>query len=102
MSEIEEDEDCVVNHNIDEDADESVEMYTKSAYLDNDSCNHFLGAVNWQQEAIEQNIEEDDDYDDDKEDAIYDVNLRSQHEEDDSQGNQYRSMEEDSNHSLSN
>lgn len=57
MNEIEEDEDCEVNHEIEEDADESVEMYTKSAYLDNDSCNHFLGAVNWQQEVIEQNLE---------------------------------------------
>ena len=99
MNEIEEDEDCEVNHEIEEDADESVEMYTRSAYLDNDSCNHFLGAVNWQQEAIEQNLEEDED-DEDVDDNFH-VNQRNQHD-DDSQGNQYRSMEEDSNHSLLN
>lgn len=99
MNEIEEDEDCDVNHEIDEDADESVEMYTKSAYLDNDSCNHFLGAVNWQQEAIEQNLEEGEDEDADEN---FCENQRDQHHEDDSQGNQYRSMEEDSNHSLLN
>lgn len=102
MNEIEEDEDCEVNQDqeIDEDADESVEMYTKSAYLENDS-NNFLGAVNWQQEAIEQNLleDEDDDSHGREDHIIRDTNHIDQNSQD---NNNYRSMEEDSNHSLLN
>jgi len=106
LNEIEaDDDDCEHNQDIDEDADESVDMYTKSAFLETDSSNHFLGAINWQQEAIEQNIQDDDDANENSQESHshHDLLGRNERREsgEDSQGH-YRSTEEDSNHSLLN
>lgn len=94
-----------------EDADESVDMYTKSAYLENESTDHFLGAINWQQEAIEQTVDDENENDnsrgshdllnnDDRNQNDHSNYILNQNR-DDSQG-PYRSMEDDSNNSLLN
>lgn len=100
MNEIEEDDDC---EDLD-DADESVDMYKNSAFLGNDSSEHFLtGAINWQQEAIEQKICEDEANEDircdDNQNDNSDYSLNQVNEED--SHSPFRShIEEDSNNSL--
>lgn len=105
MNEIEEDDDCDDHHDI-EDADESVDIYTKSAFLENESSDHFLGAINWQQEAIEQEINdqninnnshESQDSNDIHQDDHSNFSLNQNHEENE---NHFRSIEDDSNNSL--
>lgn len=87
MNEIEEDDDC---EDLD-DADESVDMYKNSAFLGHASSEQFLtGAINWQQEAIEQKIcedEQDENEDircDDNQNDNSDYSLNQVNEEDDS------------------
>lgn len=100
MNEIEEDDDCDDHHDI-EDADESVDMYTKSAFLENESSSdHFIGAINWQQEAIEQEINEQNNSShksQDSHDIQHDEPQFQDHEENE---NHYRSIGDDSNNSL--
>lgn len=111
VNEIEEDEDC--DNNEIEDGDESVDIYSKTAYLDNES-DHFIGAINWQQEAIEQKIHDEnksnnsqESHDDDSlsndghHGRFQNDHSNFVHHQEDSQSN-YRSMEEDSNNSILN
>lgn len=104
MNEIEEDDDCE-NHEIEE-ADESVDMYTKSAY-ENESSDCFAGAINWQQEAIAQKIhDENDSNDHTNESQDSNQNDHSNYvltaNQEDSQSPFGRIMEDDSSQSLSN
>ena len=110
MNEIEEDEDCEHEHEI-EDADESVDMYTKSAYASNESSDCFVGAINWQQEAIEQKIHDESDLNDHSSESHdldsnqnSDYNLAEHQDQDSSQGpfNARNMEEEESSQSLGN
>ncbi len=110
MNEIEEDDDC---DELDE-ADESVDIYKSSVFLGNDSSDQFLtGAINWQQEAIEQRNCEDTDENENircDDDLISggasnrndnsDYSLNNHDEAEDSQSPFRSNIEDDSNNSL--
>ncbi len=80
MHEIEEDDEL---NEYEDEGDESVDMYSKTSY--NDEL--FIG-INWQQEAIEQKLNDD---------AKNEPSVQEGHESKNLNHNQFRSMEDDSN-----